>query len=200
MCTFAGLDLAGSSARPSGWALMDKKIRLCAEPEEVFTDEAIIKRIEKFPPSALLWIGIDAPLSFPRGEKKMRLCDRKLGKFGSPALSPLLIASVTRRGARLAKLLREKSYRVIEVYPRATQRILGIKAEGKKSSLRWRTSCQKELSTWVEGISPLGDNVYSSHILDAILCAYTAYCRWKGNYQEIGDKRAKVVVPSLTQH
>lgn len=187
---FVGLDLAANPHRPTGWALIDENTKLCTQPGELFSDEQILAKIEKIKPQ---WIGIDAPLTFPR--EKMRVCDRELRKFGSPALSPLLIISLTRRGVKLKKLLRDKNYRCIEVYPRATQKILGIETEGRKSGIKWRVSCQRGISKWVEGLCLPEENVYSSHMVDAVLCAYTAYCRWKGCYQEVGDEEGKVVVP-----
>jgi len=190
---FLGLDLAGSFARPTGWALIDENAWLCVQPGELFEDEEILGKIEKIKPE---WIGIDAPLNFPKGSGKMRFCDRELRRFGSPALSPFLIASVTKRGIKLSKILRKRGYRCIEVYPRATQRILRIKTEGKKSSKTWRILCQRGISRWIEGIPAPEESIYSSHILDAVLCAYTAYCRWRGCYEEIGDEEGRVVVPS----
>lgn len=191
-CRFMGLDLAGNPDRPTGWALVDEDVRLCMQPGELFADEQILNKIVNIKPQ---WIGIDAPLSFPKNKHKVRLCDRELRKFGSPALSPFLIASLTRRGIRLSELLGEKGYRCIEVYPRATQKILGIKARGKKSELSWRTSCQTGISRWVKRLNSPEDITYSSHILDAILCAYTACCRGKGCYQEVGNEEGRVVVP-----
>jgi len=113
----------------------------------------------------------------------------------SPALPPVLIASLTKRGVSLYNILTGEGYNCIEVYPRATQRILKIKTEGRKSRISWRVSCQKGISKWVNNVALPEEKVYSSHILDAILCAYTAYCRWKGMYREVGDREGKIVVP-----
>jgi len=187
---FVGLDLAARPERPTGWAVVDERLCLCMEPEEIFSDEEIMDKLKEVNPE---WIGIDAPLTFPRG--KMRLCDKELRKFGSPALPPVLIAPLTKRGVSLYNILTGEGYNCIEVYPRATQRILKIKTEGRKSRISWRVSCQKGISKWVNNVALPEEKVYSSHILDAILCAYTAYCRWKGTYREVGDREGKIVVP-----
>jgi len=187
---FMGLDLAAKIMHPTGWAVIDERATICMEPGEVFSDYEILDKVKMIQPE---WIGIDAPLSFPRN--KMRSCDKQLRKFGSPALPPVLIASLTRRGMKLYQVLTKKGYKCIEVYPRATQKILGIKTEGKKTAMQWRVSCQEGISRWVGGLSLPKRKVYSSHILDAILCAYTAYCRWKGTYMEVGDEEGKIVVP-----
>jgi len=191
---FMGIDLAGSKYRSTGVAFLDKNLRIILEPNEVLTDKEILDCIDRLQPE---WIGIDAPLSFPKSRNKMRLCDRKIRNFGSPAFSPLLLSSLTERAIQLHHILSRKGYRCIEVYPRATQNILKIKTEGKKPTRIWRSSLQKELLKWIRNLTPPEKRLYSSHILDAILCAYTAYCRWRGNYQEIGDEEGRIVIPSF---
>jgi len=74
---FVGLDLAARPERPTGWAVVDERLCLCMEPEEIFSDKEIMDKLKEVNPE---WIGIDAPLTFPRG--KMRLCDKELRKFG----------------------------------------------------------------------------------------------------------------------
>ena len=188
--TFMGLDLAGNPERPTGWAVVDEYCRLCMEPGELLSDEDILNKVEKIRPE---WIGIDAPLSFPRD--KVRCCDRQLRIFGSPALPPFFMVSLLRRGIRLCDVFTQRGYSCIEVYPRATQHIIGIKTQGKKPQRNWRISCQEGLFKWVRALPSPNEKVFSSHILDAILCAYTAYCRGRGSYQEIGDEEGWVVVP-----
>lgn len=191
--TFLGLDLAANPRSPSGLVIIDRSLKIIGGPEEVFTDEEIMDRVRKFNPEL---IAIDAPLSFPKKGSKTRLCDRELRQFGSPALSPFWIISLTRRAISLRQRLNKEGYRWIEVYPRATQNVLKIKVPRTgKSSLKWRTSLQNNLSLWIGNIPSPQKKLFSSHILDAILCAYTAYCKWKGNYQEIGDEEGKVIVP-----
>jgi len=190
---FLGLDLAANYRFPTGLAVIDQSLKIVARPEEVFTDKEIMNRVRKRNPEL---IAVDAPLSFPKKGSKMRLCDRELRQFGSPALSPFWIASLTRRAISLCQKLNKEGYRWIEVYPRATQNVLKIKLPGTvKSSLKWRASLQRALSLWIDNIPSPEERIFSSHILDAILCAYTAYCRWKGDYQEIGNEEGKIIIP-----
>jgi len=194
---FAGLDLAGSPSKETGWAVMDEKMRLFEEPQHLFSDDEIRKRIKDISPE---WIGVDAPLTLPLGKKgnySSRLCDRELAKFGVSAISPALLGSLTFRGVHLAQMLKEEGYPFIEVYPRATERILKIRVEGKKPTLKWRQSLQNNLSLLIKGIPSPRKRLFSAHVLDAILCAYTAYCRNKGEYEEVGDEEGVVVVPRL---
>jgi len=195
---FLGLDLAGSPKRPTGWAAIDKNRRMFINPGELFSDEQIRRKIEDLSPQ---WIGIDAPLSLPQGKGECyssRFCDRQLRELGISCFPPALLGSLTFRGVKLAQELKEKNYSFIEVYLRATQKVLGIKPEGKKPTLKWRESLQESLSSWILGIPSPQKLVFSSHILDALLCAYTAYCKEKGKFQEIGDEEGIIVIPLKT--
>lgn len=189
---FLGLDLAGAVHRPTGWAVLDENLRICSEPGEIFRDEEIMEKVEIFRPR---WIGIDAPLSFPDKGDKMREGDRQLRRFGVSTLSPYFIASLTRRGIKLQERLQKRGFNCIEVFPRATQEILRIRTEEKKPHKNWRICLQKALRSRIINLTYPGERVYSSHILDALLCAYTAWCREKGVYQEVGDEEGKIVVP-----
>ena len=192
---FLGLDLAGTPEKPTGWAAIDEDKRIFINPGELFSDEQIRTKIEDLSPRL---IGIDAPLSLPRGKGgcySSRFCDRQLRELGIPCLPPALLGSLTFRGVRLAQELKEKNYPFIEVYPRATQKILGIKSESKKPTLRWRESLQKRLSPLILGIPSPQKLLFSSHILDAVLCAYTAYCKEKGEFREIGDEEGIIIIP-----
>ena len=191
---FAGVDLAGSPSRETGWAVIDEDRKLLSHCH-LFSDDEIRKRVKDISPK---WIGIDAPLTLPLGRGgnyNTRLCDRKLAKFGVSTIAPSLLGSLTFRGIRLAQMLKEEGYSFIEVYPRATEKVLKIKVKGKKPTLSWRESLQDGLSLLIKAIPSPRERLFSAHILDAILCAYTAYCKDKGNYEEVGDEEGVVVVP-----
>jgi len=192
---YAGIDLAGSPSRKTGWAVIDDEKKLFEHPCHLFSDEEILERIRKLSPA---WIAIDAPLSLPKGKGgnyATRSCDRQLAKIGAPALSPALLGPLTFRGVHLAEILKKEGYRFIEVYPRATEKVLQIKVEGRKPTLKWRRSLQERLSFYIDGIPSSQEKLFSAHILDAVLCAYTAYCRGKEKYEEIGDEEGMVIVP-----
>lgn len=188
--TFAGIDLAASSHRPTGFVVISRRGEVCLQME-VFEDVQIIRRLEE---ADSLLVGIDAPLSFPRSGS-FRLCDREMRKFGVFCFSPFFIRPLTERAIRLSKILSQKGFVCIEVFPRASQNILGIKTEGKKPGIKWRKSLQKGLSEIVQGIPFPEERLYSSHVLDAILCAYTVFCRWKGSYREVGNDEGKITLP-----
>ncbi|MEA3485964.1 MAG: DUF429 domain-containing protein [Candidatus Aerophobetes bacterium] len=194
---FAGLDLAGSPFRETGWAVIDEEMRLF-DYHHLFSDDEIRKRIKDISPE---WIGIDAPLTLPLGKEgnyNTRLCDRELAKFGVSTLPPALLGSLTFRGVHLAKILKKERYSFVEVYPRTTERILKMKVQGKKPTLKWRQSLQNGLSLLIKAIPSPREKLFSAHILDAILCAYTAYCRNRGEYEQVGDEEGIVVVPRIS--
>jgi len=71
-------------------------------------------------------IAIDAPFSFPE-EGYYRDSDKKLQELGFKPLSPRFpgMQPLVERAMKLVSELRE-NYRVIEVFPRATEGILGL--------------------------------------------------------------------------
>ncbi len=83
----------------------------------------------------------------------------------------------------------------MEVYPRATEKVLGIQVKGKKPNRLWRNTLQRELATWIKGLPSSRKVLLSAHALDALLCVYTVLCRYRGCYREIGDEEGIIVIP-----
>jgi predicted nuclease with RNAse H fold len=92
---------------------------------------------------------------------------------------------LTERGIKIRKIL-EKKYKVIEVYPGATQNILKIPRK------------QKGLKKLLNGLKKLGIKIERKKLngdeLDAITAAYTGYLFLKGKTTEIGDKKEGIIV------
>ncbi|HAR35879.1 MAG TPA: DUF429 domain-containing protein [Acidobacteria bacterium] len=123
----AGIDLAGSPRRPTGFCLIDgKQVFL----KVLFTDEEIVEEVLAARPEL---VTVDAPLSLPPGRQTInernafhfRPCDlelRKRGlKFFPITLGPMRM--LTERGLRLKYRLEKVGLRVIEVYPGGAQDI-----------------------------------------------------------------------------
>jgi predicted nuclease with RNAse H fold len=187
-----GIDLAGSEKRKTGICILDEK--LIANSFFVFSDKEILDLIEKEKPDL---IAIDAPLSLPKGRKSLkrkskihfRECDRELWKLGIKffpiTLGPM--RKLTERGIRLKKIL-EKKYKVIEVYPGATQDILKIPR--KQKGLRKLKRGLERLGIKILKKNPNGDE------LDAITSAFTGFLYLKGKYVAIGDeKEGQIILP-----
>lgn len=189
-----GIDLAGSPKRRTGICIMNENFRII-HVSSVFEDSEIIEAAKKFKPNL---VAIDAPLSLPKGRESLdkksnihfRKCDKELWKlkirFFPVTLGPM--RSLTKRGIRLKKVLKNLGFRVIEVYPGATQDILGIprKQKGREKLLN---ALKKRGIKGMKG----NENVDE---LDAITAAYTGILYLKGKAIEIGDpKEGTIVIP-----
>lgn len=145
-------------------------------------------------------VGIDAPLSLPRGRPSLesrgpphfRQCDEELRALGIRffplTLGPMRL--LTARGLRLAERLRKDGYPVIETYPGGAQDVLGLprKSVGEAALTRalvrfgFRGRLERELLTHDE--------------LDAMLCAYTAREHRRGRSLVLGDPaEGELVLP-----
>ncbi|MFQ6055669.1 MAG: hypothetical protein ACE5J3_06785, partial [Methanosarcinales archaeon] len=120
--------------------------------------------IEKIKPDL---IAIDAPFSFPK-TGYFREGDSLLRKEGFHPLSPKFpgMQPLVKRAIKIVKILREKNYKVIEVFPRASEKILGLDKEKKANK----------------------------HEYDALLCALTGKHYLQGKFRSFG--REGIVVPN----
>jgi predicted nuclease with RNAse H fold len=190
-----GIDLAGSEKRNTGICILKENLE--AKCFVVHKDQEILDLIEKFKPDL---ITIDAPLSLPKGRKSLdrrekihfRECDKKLFELGIKffpiTLGPMRM--LTKRGIKLRRILEKKGYKVIEVYPGATQDILKIAR--KNVSLKKLREGLKKLGIKIEERELTHDE------LDAITAAFTGYLHLKGMSLSLGnEKEGVIVVPRL---
>jgi len=184
-----GIDLSGSERKASGLCVLRGKD---AALFRVRTDEEIVQITES---SGTHLVSIDSSLGLPAGRccasdscscrrfGIMRECERVLRKRGIrvfPTLIPSM-QSLTIRGIRLAGILRQNGYTVIESYPGGTQDILGIsrKKEGilpletGLKTLGVEIHCERERVTHDE--------------LDALTSAIAGYFFLAGRYESIGN-------------
>lgn len=151
-----GVDLAGKPENPTGFCILSDT---GAETKLLYSDSEIMKEIESIKPEC---IAIDAPFWFTKiGTKVMpwRPCDELLIKLGFHPISPALptMQILTMRAASMIRVLREKGFKVIEVFPRATEKILGLSKEPRKNE----------------------------HEYDALLCALTAKAYLERKYEDL---------------
>ena len=198
---FVGIDLAGSERRKTGICILDDEnieIKEVEKNGEIFT---VFSKIKERMDSAGkdIWVGIDAPLSLPKGRISIdrrqgihfRSCDlelRKLGiKFFPITLGPMRM--LTKRGMMLKNKLEKMGIRVFEVFPGATYDIFGVPRKSKKEILML---FGKLLPAKVK--LPL--RKYSQDELDAIACAITVKLFYDGKAKEIGDKaEGTIIIP-----
>jgi uncharacterized protein YprB with RNaseH-like and TPR domain/predicted nuclease with RNAse H fold len=122
-----GIDLTGSAKRATGWALLEGAD---ASTKSLSTDEELIQETIAAKPDL---VSIDSPLSMPEGFGNpgvpiYRKCELALKRMGISVFWCLLptMETLTRRGIKLARELRNRGLTVIESYPGAAQDILGI--------------------------------------------------------------------------
>lgn len=190
----AGIDLAGSERRPTGIAFLEE--RRIIKASSVFTDEDVISEVRKYDP---MLIGIDAPLSLPKGRQtvefkdgpKFRECDRVLYRLGIRffpiVLGPMRMLTI--RGIRLKGKLVNMGFKVVEVYPGATQDILGIPRKSKGLN-----ALRSGLRIWVTGSL----DGLSGDELDAVTAALTVELYIEGKGEFIGDpKEGLILIPKV---
>ena len=126
-----GLDLARVAHRTTGFCRMDETLAVTLAP--LHTDREIRAYIRAAEP---VLVGIDAPLSIPRGRRSIgdrrgphfRACDLELRRRGirffPVTLGPM--RTLTRRGLRLQRALAEDRTFALETYPGAVQDLLGL--------------------------------------------------------------------------
>jgi len=188
-----GLDLAGVENRPTGFCVLDK---MKVETELLYSDEEIIKKIQQLKPKI---IAIDAPLSLPPGRKNieektkihLRECDKELLKrrikFFPITLGPM--RKLTERGIELKRILQDRGFKVIEVYPGAAQDVWDIPRK------------QRGLEKLMNGLNRIGikglKKDMSDHELDAVTCALVGKHFLNGKAEVLGKIDNGIVMPKI---
>ncbi len=125
-----GIDLAGSPRRTTGFCCLRGPRATRLRP--LATDREILEEIRADAPDV---VSIDAPLTLPRGRRRLgdrtaphfRACDLALRARGIPffpiTLGPMRL--LTARGMRLRRRLESEGLVVIESYPGGAQDVLG---------------------------------------------------------------------------
>jgi predicted nuclease with RNAse H fold len=179
-----GIDLAGSSRNPSGWALLKgKTVKACL----LYTDSEILENTLRNYPAL---IAIDAPLSLPKKGELFRKADREMIRKGYKVFPPNLPAmkKLALRAIKLNRLIEEKRYKVIEVHPTSTRKALQMPLkdwEAIQESLK-TLGLKGELET-----SPL-----ATHTIDAVTAALTAVLHLQSQTERVGDdEEGYIIVP-----
>ena len=179
-----GIDLAGSSRNPSGWALLKGN---AVKTFLLYTDREILENTLRNHPAL---IAIDAPLSLPKKGEYFRKADREMIRKGYRVLPPNLPAmkKLALRATRLNRLIEEKRYKVIEVHPTSTRKALQMPLKDWKAiqELLKTLGLKGELET-----RPL-----ATHEIDAVTAALTAVLHLKSETERIGDdEEGCIIVP-----
>jgi len=188
-----GVDLAGSTSRPTGLCLLREK-KQCVT-WIVRRDDEIIESVMRHRPHV---IAVDAPLSMPRGRRSLdrpepvhfRECDLELRrrriKFFPITIGPM--RALTRRGIALKQSPEGLGFKVIEVFPGGAQDVLGLPRK------------QHSLPKLVRGLRRLGLRALTAGVTgdeaDAATCALTGLLYLSGDYAALGDAdEGQIIMP-----
>ena len=147
-----GIDLSGKSENPTGFCMLTDS---GSQTKLLFTDTEILRDVEEAKPDC---IAIDAPFWLPK-IGAWRTSDEKLLKRGFQPISPLLptMRILVLRASHLVKVLKERGYKVIEVFSNASEKVLGLTKEPRKNKDEY----------------------------DSLLCALTAKAYLEGKYEDL---------------
>lgn len=178
-----GIDLAGKPENPTGIALWKRKaVRTCV----AHLDNEILVCIKDFEPTI---VAIDAPLKLPKSGI-LRKADREMIERGYRVFPPALPAMkvLTLRAIRLNELLKREGFKTLEVHPTSTRKALGMPPKD------WR-----KIQVILKSIGLKGDiqlRTLTSHEIDAVTAALTAYLHIKNKTEEFGDEEeGTIIVP-----
>jgi predicted nuclease with RNAse H fold len=179
-----GIDLAGISTNPTGWAMLKEKT---VKTVLLYTDKEIFENTIKNHPAL---IAIDAPLSLPKKDVLFRKVDREMIRKGYRVLPLNLPAmkKLTLRAIKLNKLIEEKKYNTIEVHPTSTRKALQMPPKD------WKAIQEILMTLGLKGeieIRPL-----ATHEIDAITAALTALLYLKNQTKQISDGEDSIIVPT----
>ena len=182
-CTI-GIDLAGLSRNPTGWALLKGN---AVKTALVYTDSEILETIVKNHP---VLIAIDAPLSLPKKTAFFRKADREMIRKGYRVFPPKLPAmkKLALRAIRLNRLIEEKRYKTIEVHPTSTRKALQMPLKD------WKAIQEVLKTLGLKG--ELETRPLATHEIDAVTAALTAVLHLKSQTERLGgDEEGYIIVP-----
>ncbi len=186
-----GIDLAGSPRRATGLCLLHQNMK--CRTWIAYRDDDILQAVEEHKPNL---VAVDAPLSLPKGRKSLdersnihfRVCDLELRrrgiKFFPITLGPMRM--LTARGMRIKEEIKKRGAEVIEVFPGATQDILGLPR--KHHNLKQLIQKLRRLGLRCLSNKATGDEV------DAATCALTGLLYLRGFTEAVGDLSEGVII------
>ena len=199
MVKIVGIDLAGIESRPTGFCILDEKLK--TETKILYRDEEIVKEVLNVKPSLT---SIDAPLSLPKGRcclrdncpcrkaGHLRKCDKDILRLKIRLLPVTLgpMRKLTMRGINLNKTLTSHGFKVVETLPSSVRKILGFPAKTEGVD-----RLKKALTSY--GIKGLENKSLSEHELDAVLSALAGKLYLEGKALEVGDpSEGLIVIPN----
>ena len=179
-----GIDLAGADKNDTGFCvlLVDGKTKR-VKTTLLKSDADILLQCSLIKPDL---VAIDAPLT-PARNAYMRPCDEELAEYGALPHSLRGMTYLVERGIRLGNKLKN-NYKVIEVYNKATARILGY--ENKRDE-----EMQKKLAGMLGG--ELTERMLKRDELDSISSALTGFFYMEDKFTEVGNDEGLIIIPKV---
>lgn len=179
-----GIDLAGNPRNDTGFCILTADGNVKEVSSELsHSDEEIIAKVEKINPEL---IAIDAPLIYSGENRK---CDDILGEYGALPVTLRGMEILAIRGTELAKKLKSKNFKVIEIFATASAKILGFYAATEKEMQR------QLLNAKIKG--DVEKRFLNKDELDAIFAAITGYLYLNNSTESIGDEEGTIVIPKV---
>jgi predicted nuclease with RNAse H fold len=177
-----GIDLAGSSRNPTGWALLKGK---AVKTRLLYTDKEILENTVRNHPAL---IAIDSPLSLPKKGGFFRKTDKEMIRKGYRVLPPNFPAmkKLTLRAIRLNRLIEENTYKAIEVHPTSTRKALQMPLKD------WKTIQEILKNLGLKG--ELETRPLATHEIDAVTAALTAVLHLKRQTEQIGNNEEGYII------
>ena len=207
---FLGIDLTSFPHKPSACIGLDEDL-YPALPCLIYSDPEIINAIVDSHPDV---VGIDAPLTLPRGlcclegdcscrpedSKKGRSCERELAKLGISCYfttKKSIIKPMVYRGIYLRAELEKRGFKVIEVYPYATKVRLWDRPIPPKSTSAGLSFLRNHIVDLMPGFASQALK-FNHDLCDAALAAYTARLHYLGETDLLGDpEEGLICVPKV---
>ncbi len=178
---FIGIDLAGSPLRKTGVAVLAGEAPCTlAELVVLRADEEILSTVRRYRPGV---VAIDAPLTpSSRGYRRVDVEAKRLGfRLLPPSWRGMRM--LTERGMRLAEILEEEGYTVVETHPRSALISAGCQPEGWTECIEW---C----------VHPVPRALAETHLVDALVSACVAYQYHRGVARVVSAEDGEIVLLS----
>jgi len=179
---FMGIDLSAHERKPSGVCVIegDRAYTL-----RLNSDDEIVSLAEKIRP---LVIAIDAPLT---DKPELRNCDKMMIKMGFRVLPPNFshMRELSERGFSLSRKL---NFEVIETFPTAVYKMMGIRKPKSKREI-------PDVARRLEEIArvKLIREPRSLDELDSFVCAIVAREKGSGRAIAYGDSSGLIFLPEI---
>lgn len=194
---YIGVDLgcsALSKKASSAIAILDDSGQLVDKPQHFRKAAELQQVVSHYNPESVI-LAVDAPRSVPdhtRENYAYRSCEQDIKTVDKHAGSFYGAAALYIRWYEIEKKYLQ-NIKVIETYPRIVWKTLKL-PETPKSFRRNRGEVWSSISSLVKG-SCQG---FTAHQVDAVLCAYTAFCYGKGKISWFGKSGEGLIITPVT--